>query len=62
MTLADFDHVSTDQARTLRDSAERLAVKALREKGEKAPEVAAAWLVFRTYSLVVSAREAQGCR
>mgnify|MGYP000961311730 CR=1 FL=1 len=62
MSTTSLDHVSTEQARTIRDSAERLALKALREEGESSPKVAAAWMVFRAYDLVVKSREVVGCK
>lgn len=61
MQLSDFDHVSTDGARELRNSAKRVGAKLAREKGEGAQETIAAKLLYVLYSALVESRESNGC-
>jgi len=62
MNLSNFDAVSTEQARSIRDGAERIAIAAVRAEGEDSAKAAAAWVVFRMYDLLVKSREVTGCK
>ena len=56
MQASDFDHITTSELVAIRDSAERIAIAKLEELGP-CELVAAAWLVFRAYSLAVESRQ-----
>jgi hypothetical protein len=60
MKISDFDHVSTDQARALRDACKRLC-ETYASVGNV--EMAAAqWSMWQAYKSVVEYREAIGCK